>query len=83
MSEIACVSGVDLLMDYLEGALAADVRAALDAHVAGCARCVAFIESYRATPRILKQVTSTSLPADVQRSLRTFLRLQGVLRADS
>jgi anti-sigma factor RsiW len=83
MSEIACVSGVDLLMDYLEGALAADVRAALDAHVAGCERCVAFIESYRATPRILKQVTSTSLPADVQRSLRTFLRLQGVLRADS
>ena len=79
MSEIACVSGVDLLMDYLEGALAADVRAALDAHVAGCERCVAFIESYRATPRILKQVTSTSMPADVQRSLRTFLRLQGVL----
>jgi anti-sigma factor RsiW len=83
MSEIACVSGVDLLMDYLEGALAADVRAALDAHVAGCARCVAFIESYRATPRILKQVTSTSLPADVQRSLRIFLRLQGVLPPDS
>ena len=83
MSEIACVSGVDLLMDYLEGALAADVRAALDAHVAGCERCVAFIESYRATPRILKQVTSTSLPADVQRSLRTFLRLQGVLPPDS
>jgi len=83
MSEIACVSGVDLLMDYLEGALAADVRAALDAHVAGCERCVAFIESYRATPRILKQVTSTSMPADVQRSLRTFLRLQGVLPPDS
>ena len=83
MSEIACVSGVDLLMDYLEGALAADVRAALDAHVAGCERCVAFIESYRATPRILKQVTSTSMPADVQRSLRTFLRLQGVLPSDS
>ena len=83
MSEIACASGVDLLMDYLEGALAADVRAALDAHVAGCERCVAFIESYRATPRILKQVTSTSMPADVQRSLRTFLRLQGVLPPDS
>ena len=83
MSEIACTSGVDLLMEYLEGTQAADVRAALDAHVAGCERCVAFIESYRATPRILKQVTSTSMPADVQRSLRTFLRLQGVLPPDS
>jgi anti-sigma factor RsiW len=79
MSEIACTSGVDLLMEYLEGTLAADVRAALDAHVAGCERCVAFIESYRATPRILKHVTSTTLPADVQQSLRAFLRSQGIV----
>ena len=79
MSEIACVSGVDLLMDYLEGALAADVRAALDAHVAGCERCVAFIESYRATPHILRQATSTLIPADVQQSLRTFLRSQRIV----
>ena len=79
MSEIACISGVELLMDYLEGVLAADVRAALDAHVAGCQRCVAFIESYRATPRILREATSTPIPAGVQESLRTFLLSRGIV----
>ena len=76
MKEIACVSGVDLLMDYLEGALPADVRSAVDAHVAGCPRCVAFIASYRETPRILREATATALPADLQASLRDFLRAQ-------
>lgn len=74
MTEIACVSGVELLMDYLEGVLAADVRKALDAHVAGCPRCAAFVASYRDTPRILRQATATALPADIEASLKAFLR---------
>ena len=44
MKDITCISGVELLMEYLEGELPADVRAAVDAHVAGCPRCEAFIE---------------------------------------
>jgi anti-sigma factor RsiW len=74
MTPIACVSGVELLMDYLEGVLSEDVRVALDAHVAGCPRCLAFIESYRETPRILRAATAAALPVDVQQSLRAFLR---------
>ena len=46
MKEIACLTGVELLMDYLEGVLPTDVHAALEAHVAGCARCAAFVASY-------------------------------------
>ena len=76
MKEVACISGVELLMDYLEGVLSADLRSALDAHVAGCPRCVAFIASYRDTPRILREATATTLPADLQVSLRAFLRAQ-------
>ena len=45
MKPIACVSGVELLMDYLEGVLPADFHAALDEHVAGCLRCAAFVAS--------------------------------------
>ena len=82
MKDIACASGVELLMDYLEGVLPEDLRSALDAHVAGCQRCVAFIESYRATPRLLRETTETALPADVQSSLRAFLRAQRSHRPD-
>lgn len=76
MKEITCASGVELLMDYLEGALPPDLSSALDAHVAGCPRCVAFIASYRETSRILREATATTLPADLQVSLRAFLRAQ-------
>jgi anti-sigma factor RsiW len=75
MKNIVCISGVELLMDFLEGVLPADVHAALEEHVAGCPRCAAFVESYRATPRILRQATiATTLPAEIEASLKAFLR---------
>ena len=55
--DVVCASGVELLMDYLEGALPEDLRAELEAHVASCPRCTAFVASYRATPRILREAT--------------------------
>ena len=76
MKTLACVSGVELLMDYLEGVLSADAHAAIEAHVAGCPRCVAFIESYRATPRIVREATAAAMPVDLSVSLRAFLRVQ-------
>ena len=74
MTGVVCASGVELLMDYLEGALPADLSAAIEAHVAGCARCSAFLASYRETPRILREATAAALPAELQESLRAFLR---------
>jgi anti-sigma factor RsiW len=74
MKEVACVSGVELLMDYLEGVLPAELHAALEDHVAGCARCAAFVASYCETPRILREATMATLPADVEASLKAFLR---------
>ena len=74
MNPVTCLSGVELLMDYLEGVLAPDVRAALDAHVAGCERCAAFVASYCETPRILRDATASTLPADIEASLQQFLR---------
>jgi anti-sigma factor RsiW len=76
MRGVTCASGVDLLMDYLEGVLADDARSAIEAHVAHCARCVAFIASYREVPRILREATAPALPADLQESLRARLRAE-------
>jgi anti-sigma factor RsiW len=74
MKEVACISGVELLMDYLEGVLPPDLRAALEAHVEGCERCAAFVASYRETPRILRDATTMTLPDDIEASLKAFLR---------
>jgi anti-sigma factor RsiW len=69
-----CRPGVELLGEYLEGTLPAEVRADIDSHVSGCPRCVAFIESYRATPEILRKATLAELPAELETSLLDFLR---------
>jgi anti-sigma factor RsiW len=70
---VACVDGVAVLMDYLEDALAAADREVVEAHVSGCPRCVAFIESYRRTPGILRAATEAALPEELARSLHRFL----------
>jgi anti-sigma factor RsiW len=74
MKQVNCSSGVELLMEYMEGTLAPDVRAAIDAHVASCPRCVAFVASYQETPRILRDATAFEMPADLEASLLAALR---------
>jgi len=74
MTGVVCASGVALLMDFIEGVLPADVSAALEAHVAGCARCAAFVASYQATPRLVRDATAVDLPADIEASLTALLR---------
>jgi len=71
--DIACVDGVTALMDFLEGTLSPVRREALEAHVSGCARCAAFVESYRQTPRIMRAATAAALPEDLAQSLHRFL----------
>jgi anti-sigma factor RsiW len=76
MTDISCRTGVELLMDYLEGVVPEDVRDALDSHVAGCQKCTAFVASYLAAPRILREATAASMPPELQQSLLAFLRIQ-------
>jgi anti-sigma factor RsiW len=71
--DVACVDGVAELMDFLEGTLSPVRREALEAHVSGCPRCVAFVESYRQTPRIMRAATAAALPEDLAQSLHRFL----------
>jgi anti-sigma factor RsiW len=73
MPELTCRDGVELLMDYLEGTLGSPEREAIETHVSGCPRCVAFIESYRGAPRILRAATAAAVPPDLAASLRRFL----------
>jgi anti-sigma factor RsiW len=74
MNEMTCESGVEVLMEYLEGTLDGGVRAAVEAHVAKCPRCVAFIASYRETPRLMRELTAVEIPADLAASLWDHLR---------
>ncbi len=70
---LVCADGVRILMDYTEGVLSPADRSVVDAHVAGCPRCVAFVRSYLETPRIVRDATAAAMPAEVAASLQRFL----------
>ena len=76
MTDVSCQIGVELLMDYLEGVVPDDMRTILESHVAGCPKCTAFVASYLATPRILREATAGKMPPELQKSLLAFLRAQ-------
>ena len=73
MRPLACRDGVELLMDYLDGVLSEVARGTIEGHVAECPRCVAFVESYRETSRILRSATAVELSEDLAASLLRFL----------
>ena len=72
--ELACSDGVGSLMDYFEGVLQPVARAAIDAHLAICPRCVAFVRSYGETPRIFRDALPAPMPAGLGERVLGFLR---------
>ena len=56
-----CKELVELVTDYLEGTLPADVRARMDQHLAGCDGCTHYLEQMRQTIRLTGQVREENL----------------------
>lgn len=63
-----------LLHDYVEGALEPSVRTQLDAHLADCPGCLAFINTYRHTVHLSKELRCEDIPPELQHKLRTFIK---------
>jgi len=49
MLAMTCRELADFLMEYLDGELPADVRAAFDRHLSLCPNCVAYLAAYKTT----------------------------------
>jgi anti-sigma factor RsiW len=73
---LRCRDIVDLLGEYLDGALDRETVRALEAHLAGCQDCTAFINTYRGTVRSSRALSEDQLPRELKERLLTFLRRQ-------
>ena len=51
-SGFVCQEMVELITDYLEGALSRGQRRRFEAHLAGCEHCTEYMEQMRATIRL-------------------------------
>ncbi len=73
---LRCRDMVELLGDYLDGELNPATAEALKAHLADCPECTAFLNTYRGTVRVTRQLKEEDLPLPLRERLLTFLRQQ-------
>lgn len=72
---LACVDVVEVVTDWMEGALDDDLRTELEEHLVICADCAAFARQLRVTRRAVGRLGSGEVPAVLRnRLLEAFAR---------
>lgn len=76
---ITCRDCVELLFDFTADQLPVDHREHVEQHLTICSCCVAYLESYRLTIQMARQLRSKHLPPNLARQLRAVLQAgQGI-----
>lgn len=65
-ADLACQQVVELVTDYLEGALSRVDRKRFEAHLSGCPNCTNYLEQMRATIRATGALHQDDLTPDVR-----------------
>lgn len=73
-AEIPCQQVVEMISDYLEGALPASERRRLDHHLAGCPHCSAYLAQMRETLRLTGRLVPADLSPEMQREFSDVFR---------
>jgi anti-sigma factor RsiW len=72
--DLTCREMVELVNDYLEGALSEADRARFEAHLAICDPCTRYLAQVRETIELTGRLTEGSMPEPVRDDLlRTFM----------
>jgi anti-sigma factor RsiW len=66
---MTCRQVVELMTDYLEGALSAIDRARFEEHIAGCDGCTAYLEQMRETIRLTGMLREQQISPDARAAL--------------
>jgi len=74
LPELTCKELVELVTDYLEGALSAETRKRFDDHLEGCPFCRIYLEQMRQTIGALGQLSDEAISSGMLDVLREHLR---------
>jgi len=71
---LSCQELVELVSDYVEGALSRSDRTRFDRHISGCPHCTAYLEQMRRTLAVLGRLEEESLPPQAREELLAAFR---------
>jgi anti-sigma factor RsiW len=69
VEQLSCQELVELVTDYLEGALPEEERLRFDNHIERCGGCKTYLEQMRQTIVLLGRLPEESLSPDAEREL--------------
>jgi anti-sigma factor RsiW len=73
-NELVCQQMVELITDYLEGALSRSQRRRFEAHLAGCEHCTEYLEQMRATIRLTGRLRAEDLSPEMREEFGALYR---------
>ena len=72
--DLVCRQAVELVTDYLEGALSRRDRRRLEAHLRACPNCTNYLEQIRMTIRLAGRIQPDDLSAEARQDLSDLYR---------
>ena len=72
--DLACQEVVEIVTDYLEGALSPAERRRFERHLAGCEHCTEYLAQIRETIRLAGRVTTEDLTPEMRTDLTDLYR---------
>jgi anti-sigma factor RsiW len=72
--DLACQQVVELITDYLEGALSRTARRRFEAHLAGCPHCTEYLAQMRETIKLAGRIEPGDLTPQMQREFADLYR---------
>jgi anti-sigma factor RsiW len=69
VEQLSCQELVELVTDYLEGALPAEDTARFEDHLGRCTGCAAYLEQIRQTIELTGSLTVDQIPPEAERAL--------------
>ncbi len=69
-SPMNCQQWLDLLESFLDDELSSEIRHEFEQHTHGCSCCGHYLESYRLTIRLTRQLKREALPSSIAQRMR-------------
>lgn len=73
-AELTCIELIEIVTDYLEGALPPAERSRFEAHLAGCDGCTRYLDQMRQTIRLTGRLAEDQLTPEARSDLLAAFR---------